>query len=145
MMHTNMRTVVVIKHVKEKIQEDHNHNIRRRHRWWMPTRIWIQEMPPIITPATIERNTLSKITARSTLMIEEIRGYMQKTWWDHVTTNGRVKKNNSSGDQVIWETVMTTDSTTKEEHRHMEHAMDVGQVDPATNPVKNATRVNTCL
>jgi hypothetical protein len=36
-------------------------------------------------------------------------------------------------------------SITTEEHLHMEHATDVGQLDPAINPVKNVTRVNTCL
>jgi hypothetical protein len=37
-------------------------------------------------------------------------------------------------------------SITTEEHlHHMERATDVGQLDPAINPVKNVTRVNTCL
>jgi hypothetical protein len=38
---------------------------------------------------------------------------------------------------------MTSDSTTKEEHLHMEHAMDVGQVDPATNSVNNSKKSQT--
>jgi hypothetical protein len=36
-------------------------------------------------------------------------------------------------------------SITTEEHLHMERATDVGQLDPAISPVKNVTRVYTCL
>jgi hypothetical protein len=34
---------------------------------------------------------------------------------------------------------------TTEEHLHMERPMDVGQLDPAINLVKNAKTVDTCL